>query len=293
MKKILLTIVLLFFVCHISYGQDSIKKDNVYENAEKAVVQFTIAVNLDPEKLKNVDLFKKLEAELGTPLLNNYYAALKGSGFIVSKDGYLVSNHHVSKYDTSNESRKRLKWKLFQDMKKLTPGVLSDDEISTIINEFESYLRKEPLKNIVRTFDGKQYEVEIVKLNQEDDLSLLKIIGQGKFYPLILDKGNAVKAGDNVVALGYPGVLETIFDETKPTFTSGVVSAVRNDRWGIQHTASINPGNSGGPLLDKQNKVVGINVGMVGKANNLFFSVPNDKLVNWLKQSGFENINLQ
>jgi S1-C subfamily serine protease len=293
MKKILLTIVLLFFVCHISYGQDSIKKDNVYENAEKAVVQFTIAVNLDPEKLKNVDLFKKLEAELGTPLLNNYYAALKGSGFIVSKDGYLVSNHHVSKYDTSNESRKRLKWKLFQDMKKLTPGVLSDDEISTIINEFESYLRKEPLKNIVRTFDGKQYEVEIVKLNQEDDLSLLKIIGQGKFYPLILDKGNAVKAGDNVVALGYPGVLETIFDETKLTFTSGVVSAVRNDRWGIQHTASINPGNSGGPLLDKQNKVVGINVGMVGKANNLFFSVPNDKLVNWLKQSGFENINLQ
>jgi S1-C subfamily serine protease len=294
MKKVLLNVLILFFICNISYGQDPADKPNAFQNIEKSIVQFTIAVKLDSNKIKNADLFKKLETEFNAPMLDNYYGALKGSGFIISKEGYLVSNHHVSKYESAEESQKRLTLKLFMDMrKKLIPGILSDDEIRTVFKEFQSYIKKASLKNVVRTFDGKQYEIEIIKLNEEDDLSLLKIVGQGKFYPLMLSKDNVVKTGENVFALGYPGVLEIYFDETKTTLTSGVVSAVRDDKWGIQHTASINPGNSGGPLIDKQNKVIGINVGMVEKASGLFFSVPATKLINWLKEAGFERITQQ
>jgi S1-C subfamily serine protease len=292
--SILFRLLIVFFTIlyGLAYAEENMDRSSMFENDGKSVVQFNIAIKLDSSKIKCVDLFRKLESELKTPILDHYYGALLGSAFIISKDGYLISNHHVSKYLTKKEAGERLRYKLISDMtNKLTPGVLTENEIRRIFEVLNSYTAdSSSFKQIVTTWDEKKYEVRVIKENQQDDLSLMKVIGEDKFMPLPLNAVDAVKTGQEVHAMGFPGTLENLFTETKVTFTSGVISAIRDDKWGIQHTASVNFGNSGGPLLDSHHKVVGVNVGMVTNANGLFFSVPAVKLVQWLKESGYEKI---
>jgi S1-C subfamily serine protease len=76
----------------------------------------------------------------------------------------------------------------------------------------------------------------------------------------IRDDGG-VRAGDSVVAVGFPlpGLLAS-----EANVTTGTVSAlagVGNDTRLLQMTVPVQPGNSGGPLLDLQGRVVGIVVG--------------------------------
>lgn len=82
------------------------------------------------------------------------------------------------------------------------------------------------------------------------------------------------EAGKDVLAVGFPGVADTYTDDrgTPPelliaTVTSGVVGRVyrfslRGGTFGravVQHNAEINRGNSGGPLLDRCDRVIGVN----------------------------------
>src|SRR5262249_21233898 len=77
-------------------------------------------------------------------------------------------------------------------------------------------------------------------------------------------EGKPVRAGDVVVALGYPlsGLLATT-----PNVTVGNVSAlagIGDDTRYLQISAPVQPGNSGGPLLDTSGHLVGI---VTGKLN--------------------------
>jgi S1-C subfamily serine protease len=85
---------------------------------------------------------------------------------------------------------------------------------------------------------------------------------------LIIGKSAAVKPGDTVTVLGYPGTLTQNTSEQKLLITSGLVNATKvavqpaglpEYRDTIQHGATVNFGNSGGPLLDHHGRVVGIN----------------------------------
>jgi S1-C subfamily serine protease len=73
--------------------------------------------------------------------------------------------------------------------------------------------------------------------------------------------GPGIRAGDSVVAVGFPlhGLLAS-----EASVTTGTVSAlagIGNDARFLQMTVPVQPGNSGGPLLDLQGRVVGIVVG--------------------------------
>jgi hypothetical protein len=70
-----------------------------------------------------------------------------------------------------------------------------------------------------------------------------------------------LRAGEQVVAVGFPlsGLLSS-----DPIVTTGIISALSglsNDRRTIQITAPVQPGNSGGPLLGENGSVVGVVVG--------------------------------
>ena len=56
--------------------------------------------------------------------------------------------------------------------------------------------------------------------------------------------------------------------------TKGIISGIQEEY--IQTDAPINPGNSGGPLLDKNNKVIGINSAKISSdvADNIGYSIP-------------------
>lgn len=96
--------------------------------------------------------------------------------------------------------------------------------------------------------------------------------------PLRLFSAENVDSGDEVYALGFPGMADDLsqnmpMEVEDVTVTKGIVSRFTsfNDRPEsklIQHDAKINPGNSGGALVTPEGAVVGINTYSGGIALN-------------------------
>lgn len=104
---------------------------------------------------------------------------------------------------------------------------------------------------------GDQLEAKVVYVDDDLDIALAKVEGQG-FPRLTLADAATVRQGENVIAIGNPG------EAMKFSVTKGIVSGVGAfpdagpGTW-IQTDAPINPGNSGGPLLNGHGEVIGIN----------------------------------
>lgn len=105
--------------------------------------------------------------------------------------------------------------------------------------------------------------VEFVGYDADYDLAVLQMpTGRDSFASF--STGPPIRAGDTVVAAGYPlqGLLSSELH-----ITTGSVSALagpRNDEGFLQVTVPVQPGNSGGPLLDLAGNVVGV---VVAKLN--------------------------
>jgi serine protease Do len=128
--------------------------------------------------------------------------------------------------------------------------------------------------------DGREYDAELVALDPERDLAVLKIDAENEVRPLRLGRSDDLMIGETAIAIGNPfGYQHTV--------TAGVVSAVNRDldfnrevtlRGLIQTDASINPGNSGGPLLNLLGELIGVNTAIRGDAQNIGFAIPVDQL---------------
>ncbi|WP_126176546.1 Do family serine endopeptidase [Tsuneonella rigui] len=142
-----------------------------------------------------------------------------GSGFIISADGYVVTNNHV-----------------------IAPQGKGEVEEIT-----------------VTTTDGTEYPAKLIGNDSSSDLAVLKISGPKAFPFVHFGDSSQARVGDWVIAIGNPfalggtvtsGIVSAVYRST------GTGSAY--DRY-IQTDASINRGNSGGPLFDMQGNVIGIN----------------------------------
>jgi S1-C subfamily serine protease len=114
---------------------------------------------------------------------------------------------------------------------------------------------------------GRSFPAKVVGSAPCEDLSVLRLAGQGPLPALPLASESDLRAGDSVVALGFPA---TGTSAPRAVTTAGIVSVVHT-RFTlttldtphypnlIQTTAAINPGNSGGPLVDDQGRLVGVN----------------------------------
>ena len=107
-----------------------------------------------------------------------------------------------------------------------------------------------------------------------DDLAVLKVDSTDGFKTLELGSQEALKQGEDVVAIGYPA---NASNEDKLTSTAGVVSVVESSfRFPspdspqypnvVQTDAALNPGNSGGPLVDSDKQLVGVNTAILTSA---------------------------
>ena len=143
-----------------------------------------------------------------------------GSGFIVSADGYIVTNNHVISSPT---------------------GRGTVEEIT------------------VTTPDGTEYPAKLVGADAASDLAVLKIVGK-KAFPFVKFGDSAhARPGDWVVAIGNPfGLGGTVTAGIVSAVYRNTGSGSAYDRY-IQTDASINRGNSGGPLFDMNGQVIGIN----------------------------------
>ncbi len=115
--------------------------------------------------------------------------------------------------------------------------------------------------------DSTEVLATLIGRTPEFDLALLRIEGRNlPFAPL--GDSDQLEIGETVIAIGSP--FTYLFNDTQPTVTAGVISALHRDvkqtsravqifKNMIQTDAVVNPGNSGGPLVSADGLVVGIN----------------------------------
>jgi putative serine protease PepD len=131
---------------------------------------------------------------------------------------------------------------------------------------------------------GSAAEAEVLGTDPSTDLAVLRVdpSSVGSLRPLPLADSDAVRVGDQVVAIGHPFGLDR-------TATAGIVSGLGREIESpngfsidevIQTDAAINPGNSGGPLVDVRGRVVGVNsqIATAGASGNVGvgFAVPSN-----------------
>ena len=128
--------------------------------------------------------------------------------------------------------------------------------------------------NLLIGVQGDQRDAALFSAAPCDDLAVLKVSDAHGLKTFPLARQSDVKEGDRVVAVGYPA--NAAFDTTL-TSTEGVVSVARSSFRApsadapsyenvIQTDAALNPGNSGGPLIDDDEKLVGVNAATLLRA---------------------------
>ncbi|MBC7622391.1 MAG: Do family serine endopeptidase [Aeromicrobium sp.] len=148
-----------------------------------------------------------------------------GSGFIISSDGYVITNRHVVLIDGGMDERGRP-----------APPKFADEVTVTLT-------------------DKREFKAKVIGADDRTDVAVLKIEATG--LPKVnIGNSDKLKVGEWVLAIGSPFGFEN-------TVTAGIVSAKSRDTGDlapfIQTDAAVNPGNSGGPLFSTRGEVVGVN----------------------------------
>jgi len=118
----------------------------------------------------------------------------------------------------------------------------------------------------IPSLDKEKYEVKLISCCPCLDIALLKTINYKSNHFLELDDSDKCKATDKVIAVGYPLGLENA------KYSAGIISGIEEHFFQID--APINEGNSGGPLLNSNNKVIGINTSKITTSEGIGFSTP-------------------
>jgi S1-C subfamily serine protease len=159
-----------------------------------------------------------------------------GSGFVVTPDGYVMTNSHV----VSNA----------RTIKVRTPGgeildgrVMGDDPAT---------------------------DLALVRV---DAAALAAPSGSVPY--LSIDGALSPRVGQLAVAIGNPLGFESTVS-TGVVSALGRSLRGRGNRLidgVIQHTAPLNPGNSGGPLLDTAGRVIGVNTAIIARSQSIGFAI--------------------
>ncbi len=170
-----------------------------------------------------------------------------GSGVIISKDGYIVTNHHV------------------------VQGIRGQavDEIRVRLN------------------DESEYVATLVGSDEKTDVAVLKIETEVELPSVTLADSEKLRVGDVVFAIGNPldvGLTATqgIVSATGRSQGGRILGPGSYEDF-IQTDAAINLGNSGGALIDAWGRLVGINTAIVsgsGGSIGIGFAIPVNMVLN-------------
>lgn len=216
--------------------------DEVYLTAKKLnILEFDFlssGLNYKTEYLKMYP-----PASDGIAKLNDYISS--GTGFLISDQGYVVTNHHVIKNS------------------KLISVSFNDKDMK------QNYDAK-----II--YDDKKNDLSILKIKPDAKLkrinSLTKIIDEE--YP----------KGTKVFTLGYP-LIETMGESIKLSdgIISSEYGYMSNPGM-YQLTTPINPGNSGGPLFDEHGNLIGVINSKYTGTENVTYAIKAKTLINIVRK---------
>jgi serine protease Do len=162
-----------------------------------------------------------------------------GSGFIVSPDGYILTNNHVIEGATKVDVH------------------FGADENGN---------------------GGRTVPAKIIGRDPATDLALLKIDNDQPLPSIRLGDSERIRKGDWAIAIGHPFTFEntlTVGVISAKGRSLGLSPETQSFENFIQTDAAINFGNSGGPLLNIAGEVVGINTAIRGGgAQGIGFATP-------------------
>lgn len=189
-----------------------------------------------------------------------------GSGFVVTSDGYVVTNRHCVLMYSSTGS-------------------------DTPYNPLET-----PLNATYKVVfaDNKAPSADLVGYSNDADLALLKIrnyadfTGSASFEPVKLSSSSDLFYGDKVYTIGNPEDLGLILTELM--VSSPAIKVSSDDSFSsIILDGTINHGNSGGALFDKYGNVVGVVYARIEGSNSDAYgigcAIPLDTLKEFLDEA--------
>ena len=161
-----------------------------------------------------------------------------GSGFIISPDGFILTNNHV----IEGATRVQVHY-----------GADEDGN------------------------GGRTVEAKVIGRDPATDTALLKIDIEQQLPWIRLGDSDRIRKGDWAIAIGHPFQFEntlTVGVISAKGRALGLSRQTSSFEDFIQTDAAINFGNSGGPLLNIAGEVVGINTAIRGGATGLGFATP-------------------
>lgn len=161
-----------------------------------------------------------------------------GTGFIVTEDGYVLTNRHVVDIEEADFTI------IFSDDTRVSAEVIAMDSVE---------------------------DIAVLKIDREGLVPL--VLGDSDAVRIgqsVIAIGNALGEFSNTVSVGVvSGLNRRII--VGGTGTAELIEGA------IQTDAAINPGNSGGPLLNLSGEVIGMNTAIVSGSENIGFAIPIDK----------------
>lgn len=171
-----------------------------------------------------------------------------GTGIIVSKDGYVLTNKHV---------------------------VSGADKVEVILSNGTSYT------NVTVVGSDPLNDIAFLKINGVNDLSPAEL-GDSATTRV----GQEVVAIGNSLGQYQTTVTSGIISGKGRPITAGSEGTGETESLTdlLQTDAAINPGNSGGPLLNRSGQVIGVNTAVAANAQGIGFAIPINATKGALKQ---------
>ena len=231
-----------------SNGFTSTSSNSISSSANKNLPTLTISSTpkdnstaADGEVLTGKQIFDKLDQSVVAiqSMDTTGQAISSGSGVVMSKDGYIVTNAHVINDEDTNQ----------------------------------------PMSNISVLFsDGSQLAASVIGSDTQTDLAVIKVTPQKDLVPAEFGDSDSLQVGETAYAIGSPGGVQLANTMTDGIISAINRDITVNDRVMslIQTNVTINPGNSGGALINEYGQVIGITSAKLGISyyEGLGFAIP-------------------
>ncbi len=173
-----------------------------------------------------------------------------GSGIIIRKDGYILTNNHVIEGAVASQMSNKL---------------IDGAKIEVVLPGDKNKL----------------YKAQIVGRDSKTDIAVLKV-ELDDLPAAELGNSDLTKTGELAVAIGNPGGMDYM-----GSVTAGIISGINRsivmdngqELKLLQTDAAINPGNSGGALVNSKGQVIGVNTIKIAATDveGIGFAIPINK----------------
>ncbi|MBQ8831249.1 MAG: trypsin-like peptidase domain-containing protein [Oscillospiraceae bacterium] len=169
-----------------------------------------------------------------------------GSGFVISEDGYIITNYHVA-------------------------------EPYLVYGAQGGYVLR------VVLYDGTTYDATVIGYEEQNDIAVLKINASG-LNPVTIGDMTEVRVGNEVYVVGNPlGELTYTMTTGRVSALDRVISTEVSSSINVfQIDAAVNSGNSDGPVYNNRGEVIGIVDAKYSASGveGLGFAIPIDDAMN-------------